>query len=79
VPPEPESHIRPGCETPAIFAGPDAARRALCPCRKLAWFYSAPQAWFYSVIDTALVAVAAGPAGLSKTITFETKALALRI
>jgi hypothetical protein len=29
--------------------------------------------------DKALVAVATGPAGLSKTITFETKALALRI
>ena len=34
---------------------------------------------FDGQVYAALVAVAAGPAGLSKTITFETKALALRI
>jgi hypothetical protein len=48
----PESRIRPGCETLTISAGADAARRALRPRSKLAWFYSAPLAGFYSAVDT---------------------------
>jgi hypothetical protein len=47
----PESRIRPGCETLTISAGADAARRALRPRSKLAWFYSAPLAGFYSAVD----------------------------
>jgi hypothetical protein len=35
LPPLPESRIRPGCETPAISAGADAARLALSPRRKV--------------------------------------------
>jgi hypothetical protein len=50
--PHPESHVRPGYETPTISAGADAAHRPLCPRRKLAWFCSAPLAGFYSAIDT---------------------------
>ena len=48
----PESHVRPGYETPAISAGAAVARRARCPRRKLACFCSAPMAWFYSAVDT---------------------------
>ena len=48
----PESHVRPGYETPAISAGADVAHRALRPRRKLAWFCSAPMAGFYSAVDT---------------------------
>ncbi|MGB6325966.1 MAG: hypothetical protein WBG11_09390, partial [Methylocella sp.] len=44
--------IRPGCETLTISAGADAARRARCPRRKLAWFSSAPLAGFYSAVDS---------------------------
>jgi hypothetical protein len=48
----PESRIHPGCETLTISAGADAARRALRPRSKLAWFYSAPLAGFYSAADS---------------------------
>src|ERR1700730_1633820 len=48
----PESRLRPGCETLTISAGADAARRALRPRSKLAWFYSAPLAGFYSAVDS---------------------------
>lgn len=48
----PESRIHPGCETLTISAGADAAGRALRPRSKLAWFYSAPLAGFYSVVDS---------------------------
>ena len=48
----PESHGRPGYETPAISAGAAVARRARCPRRKLACFCSAPMAGFYSAVDT---------------------------
>ena len=48
----PESHVRPGCEILAISAGADAARLALRPCRKAAWFCYAPLAGFYSAVDT---------------------------
>jgi hypothetical protein len=44
----PESHVRPGYETPAISAGAAVARRAR---RKLACFCSAPMAGFYSAVD----------------------------
>jgi len=47
----PESHGRPGYETPAIPAGAAVARRARCPRRKLACFCSAPMAGFYSAVD----------------------------
>jgi hypothetical protein len=52
----PESHGRPGYETPAISAGAAVARRARCPRRKLACFCSAPMAGFYSAVDIAAVA-----------------------
>jgi hypothetical protein len=42
----------PGCETPAISAGADAARRALCPRPKVAGFYAALLAGFCSAVDT---------------------------
>ncbi len=42
----PESHGRPGYETPAISAGAAVARRARCPRRKLACFCSAQMAGF---------------------------------
>src|ERR1700730_12112082 len=48
----PESHVRPGYETPAISAGAAVARRARYPRRKLACFCSAPMAGFYSAVDT---------------------------
>ena len=32
-----------------------AGRLALRPCRKLAWFYSAPTAGFYSAVDSEVV------------------------
>jgi hypothetical protein len=50
----PESHVRPGYETPAVSAVAAVARRARCPCRKLACFCSAPMACFYSAVDTIL-------------------------
>ena len=50
----PESHVRPGYETPAISAGAAAVRLALRPCRKVAWFCYAPLADFYSAVDTSV-------------------------
>src|SRR3984893_4741910 len=51
-PAPPESHVRPGYETPDTSAGAAVARRARCPRRKLACFCSAPMAGFYSAVDT---------------------------